>query len=250
VTPLDVRNRQETPEAPQALLKRARLGDADARNRLIQDYTPFVLKVASQKAGRYLTLGSDDEVSVALLAFNEAIDAFDEDRGSFLTFSQTVIQRRLVDYFRRDRGRQHEVMLSDLELADEQRVEPGPLDRAAHEAWSATREEDERRHEIEEYQEFLAKLNIRFADLARMAPKHRDSRDRVISMARAAVRMMGDERALLERGELPVQTLAKEFGVSRRLIERHRTYILAVAVILLNDLPHLQEYLWERGNHE
>lgn len=239
-------NRQETPEAPQELLRRARRGDADARNRLIQDYTPFVLKVASQKVGRYLTPGSDDEVSVALLAFNEAIDAFDEGRGSFLSFSQTVIQRRLVDYFRRDRGRRHEVMLSELEPADEQRVEAGPLERAAHEAWNVTQEEADRRNEIEEYQELLANLNISFHDLVRMAPKHRDSRDRVISLARAAVRLAEDKRAVIERGELPVQRLVKEFGVSRRLIERHRLYILAVAFILLHDLPHLQSYLMER----
>ena len=72
---------------------------------------------------------------MALLAFNEAIDAYDQERGSFISFSQTVIQRRLV----------------------------------------------------------------------------------------------------------------KEFGVSRRLIERHRKYILAVAVLLSHDLPYLQQYVLERG---
>lgn len=212
---------------------------------------PFVMKVASQKVGRYLRPGSDDEVSVALMAFNEAIDAYVEDRGSFLSFSQTVIQRRLVDYFRRDRGRQHEVMLSDLEPADEdRRPDATPLDRAAQAAWGVTQEEEDRRREIAEYQGHLAKFHIRLEDVVRAAPKHRDSRDRAIDMARAAVRMAADQRALLERGELPVQTLAREFHVSRRLVERHRLYILAVAIIMMNDLPYLQEYLWERGYND
>lgn len=246
MAPLDTRTRREVPEAPQELLRRAKLGDADARNQLIQDYTPFVLKVASQKVGRFLRPGTDDEVSIALLAFNEAIDAYDGERGSFLGFSQTVIQRRLVDYFRRDRGRQHEVMLSDLERADEERVESSPLDQAAQLAWEASQEDDERRREIEEYGKLLANLGIRFQDLARRAPKHRDSRDRAIMLARAVVSRPDDCLALMERGDLPIKRLTEEFRVSRRLIERHRVYIVAAAVIMANDLPHLQQYLWDR----
>lgn len=243
---LDIRTRQNGPEAPQELLTRARSGDESARNQLIQDYTPFVLKVASQKAGRFLRPGIDEEISVALLAFNEAIDAYVPERGAFLSFSQTVIQRRLVDYFRRAQARQHEVLLSDLESDDSRRAEASPLDEAAQQVWMAAEDEQDRQREIDEYREILEKLGIRFGDLVRSAPKHRDSRARAISLARAVVQRPEDQVALMERGELPVRALLKQFKVSRRLIERHRTYIVAVAVILTRDLPHLREYLWER----
>lgn len=248
VTSLDTRTRRDTPEAPQEVLIRAKQGDVEARNRLIQDYTPFVLKVASQKVGRFLRPGTDDEVSVALLAFNEAIDAYDNARGSFLSFSQTVIQRRLVDYFRRHRGQHQELMLADLEgPREDQHSESTVLDQAAKSAWGLEQDDESRRREIEEYGQILARFGIRFADLVRAAPKHRDSRDRVINLARAAVQEPEDQQALVERGELPTSALVQKFGVSRRLIERHRVYIVAVAVILTHDLPYLQEYLWDRG---
>ncbi|WP_243239449.1 RNA polymerase sigma-I factor [Sulfobacillus harzensis] len=228
-------------------MTRAKAGDQEARNQLIQDYTPFVMKVASQKTGRFLRPGVDEEISVALLAFNEAITAYDGGRGSFLSFSQTVIQRRLVDYFRRDRSRQHEVALSDFEEDDDRPHEPNPLDRLAQSTWTLVEEQEARRQEIVEYQAILARYDIAFSDLVKVAPKHRDSRDRAIQLARAVARDPVRAGALRERGELPVKALVEEFGVSRKLIERNRKYIVAVALILMHDFPHLQGYVLDRG---
>ncbi len=218
----------------------------EARNQLIQDYTPFVLKVASQKTGRFLRPGVDEEISVALLAFNEAITAYDGQRGSFLSFSQTVIQRRLVDYFRRDRGRQNEIALSEFEEDDQTLHEPNPLDRVAQATWGMQQEQEARRLEIEEYAKVLQQFHIGFSELARVAPKHRDSRDRAISIARAVARREEYRRALVDHGELPVKSLVEEFQVSRKLVERNRKYIIAVALILMHDFPYLQGYVLER----
>ncbi len=230
---------------PSELLNRARQGDVDARNQLIQDYTPFVLKVASQKAGRFLRPGVDEEISVALLAFNEAIDAYDGKRGSFLSFSQTVIQRRLVDYFRRGGRHAQEVPLSDFESEDPLDVELTPLDRAAESAWQLRQEQEQRRLEIEEYGQLLDRYGLRLNQLPDLAPKHRDSRSRAIRVARWVIQHPQHRAALVSRGELPIKVLAETFGVSRKLIERNRRYIVAVCVMLVNDLPHLQAYLEE-----
>lgn len=230
---------------PSELLNRARQGDVDARNQLIQDYTPFVLKVASQKAGRFLRPGVDEEISVALLAFNEAIDAYDGKRGSFLSFSQTVIQRRLVDYFRRGGRHLQEVPLSEFESEDPLEVESTPLDRASESAWQLRQEQEQRRLEIEEYGQLLSRYGLSLSHLPEIAPKHRDSRSRAIQLARWVIQHPEHRAALVARGELPIKGLAEMFGVSRKLVERNRRYIVAVCVLLANDLPHLQAYLEE-----
>lgn len=228
------------------LLGEAQRGNDEARNQLIQDYTPFVLKVASQKTGRYLRPGIDEEISVALLAFNEAISAYQNDRGSFLSFSQTVIQRRLVDYFRRDRSRQHEVLLSELDDEALPGHEPSPLDRLAQSSWGLVQEQEDRRHEIDEYATLLARYGMGLSDLVKVAPKHRDARDRAITLARAVATDPDHRQLLVERGELPVKALVHAFGVSRKLVERNRKYIIAVALILIHDFPHLQGYILAR----
>ncbi len=45
--------------------------------------------------------GIDEELSIALMAFNEAIDGYDTSKGSFLSFAKLVINRRLIDYLRK-----------------------------------------------------------------------------------------------------------------------------------------------------
>lgn len=242
---LSIRFRRPRAENPEALLARAQAGDAEARNQLIQDYTPFVLKVASQKTGRFLRPGVDEEISVALWAFNQAISSYEGGRGSFIAFSQTVIQRRLVDYFRRDRGRQYEVSLSQLEEETDDRLS-NPLDRMAQATWGMVEEQEQRRLEIDEYQSLLQRFGIGWADLVAAAPRHRDSRERAILIARRVAHHPPFRDLLLEKGELSVKALVEEFQVSRKLIERNRKYIIAVAVIFLHDLPYLQGYVLAR----
>ncbi len=60
---------------------------------------------------QYLVLGRDDEASIAMIAFNEAIDAYSSDGGgaSFLSFAEIVIKRRMVDFFRRQARRADEI---------------------------------------------------------------------------------------------------------------------------------------------
>jgi len=243
----------ESQQAVQATLKdlvtRAKAGDEDARNQLIHDYLPFVLKVTSQKARRYVNPGQDDEVSVAMLAFNEAIDAYVEGRGNFLSFSQTVIQRRLVDYYRREKARDRALPLSQWEDEEETSPEAIPLLEAARAVWQQEEADAERRRELEVYEALLRRAGLSFNDLVRVAPKHRDTRMTAIALARE-VASRPDYRELVESGEVPTGYLVKTCSVSRRLVERHRSYIVSVALILSHDFPYLQEYLAERGSNE
>ncbi|MEW6447844.1 MAG: sigma factor, partial [Bacillota bacterium] len=79
----------------------AQAGDSQAREKVLVQSQAFVARVAARYARRYLHWSNDDELSVAWLALNEAIDQFRPGSGtSFLAFAKVVIRRRLVDYFR------------------------------------------------------------------------------------------------------------------------------------------------------
>ena len=67
--------------------------------RFIEAYQPFILRTASQCAGFSVTR-SDDEFSIALLAFYEAVRQYDPAGGSFGAFAALVIRHRLADYYR------------------------------------------------------------------------------------------------------------------------------------------------------
>ena len=67
--------------------------------RFIQAHEAFVLRCASRHAGFAVTR-SDDEYSVALLAFYEAIKGYDPASGPFGAYASLVIGRRLADHYR------------------------------------------------------------------------------------------------------------------------------------------------------
>ena len=231
----------------QSLVQAARAGEAAARERLIEKYQPFILKIAATVSRRYLQPGRDDEISVALMGFNEAIDCYQlGGKVPFLSFAEIVIRRRLVDYFRSQAVHNRELPLSSFEVEGEEERE-GPwlpaLAREAEAAQARVEESVERREEIMQLRTLLAEYGLSFTELARSTPKHADTRDRMIEIGRAVASDSQLRAQIKKRKALPIMAVALLSGLSRKTVERHRRYLLALVLILTNDLPHLQTYL-------
>lgn len=63
-------------------------GDKDLQNDLIQQYKPFIAKTVSSVCKRYID-EKDDEFSIGLIAFNEAIEKYSAEKGnSLLAFAE------------------------------------------------------------------------------------------------------------------------------------------------------------------
>lgn len=226
------------------LLEPARQGDKQAREDLIRKYTPLVLRVGSQVSGRYLTVGRDEEVSVGLIALNEAIDRFNPERGaSFISFAELVIKRRLVDHYRRQKG-QNEIPLSELQGEDEEgnlleHVEV----RQAVADYDRKLEAEARKQEIIRFSQRLAAFGIKFSELADVSPKHEDARERALEAAQVVASHPLLSSHMLGKKELPLKQLEERVGVSRKTLERQRKFIIAVALIMLEDFYHLRHYI-------
>lgn len=211
--------------------------------RFIEAHEGFILRTASRNAGHTITR-SDDEYSVALVAFYEAVRSYDPQSGPFGAYASLVIGRRLADYYRSAHRFDPEVSLAPQtfdgaveEDAADAGVQLAVVEKMteAHEASAA--------EEIESANEQFAKYGFSFYDLASCSPKT-DKTRRGCAMAAASLGRSTVLCASLRRThELPVRALAKESGVSARLIERHRNYIVAAALLLDGDYPVLSEYL-------
>lgn len=226
------------------LLGKAKTGDADARERLISAYTPFILKVGSQVSGRYIRPGVDDEFSIGMMAFNEAIDSYRPGESNFLAFAGMIIRRRLIDYFRQ---RKPEIPFSSVlvEGEDGEQAQIEGKKGVSLEVDDAV-ETVERREEIHRYGAALADFGISFRDLVICCPKHYDARERAKQVARVIAQdreLMGH---LLARKSLPVGKLEELGVVSKKTLERQRKYIIALALIMGGDYPYLREYVSAR----
>ena len=230
--------------SPDHLVAQAQAGDTGAREVLLRDYQPFVLRVVSRVRGGYVTRSSE-EAAIGLVAFNEAIDSFRPDRGvAFLTFCETVIRRRLIDHYRRQARGAREVPLSALEEEDDEGSVYAPVEvEAAQAAHQAYLEAWDRREEVVRFGARLKEMGLSIRELVRVSPRHRDARQRALQVARYLAARPALGRQVLERGVLPVRELEENLGLGRKMLERNRKYILAMTLVLLEDFPYLQDYL-------
>lgn len=242
--------RKATGECPvdiAALVARAQRGDDEARNNVLDTLSAFALGVARGAGGRSLDR-TDEEYSIALLAINEAIDAFNITKGaSFQTFAETVIQRRLIDLMRK-KARYREVPRSFLATntnGEEYEDIPAEVNAAEQRHRDALLSE-ERRLEIESLSVELSQFGLSFADLPSQTPKHADARANAIGLAAALVADGVLWEDCLRKKLLPVATLCERKMLSRKTVERHRKYIIAVALVLGGDYPMLRHYVGVR----
>jgi len=105
-------------------------------------------------------MGQDDEASIGLLAFNEAIDKYSEDKGAkFLTFAEIVIKRRLTDYYRKESRFTNNVLhLSDFNSDENQEQEMLLEVQEANKAYQIEEEAFNTKQEIIQYTKNLAEF--------------------------------------------------------------------------------------------
>ena len=225
------------------LLNMATGGDAGAREKLLEACQPFVFKVASRLCNRSLEWGRDDELSIGLIALNEAVERYQRDLGvPFLAYARLVIRSRLIDYIRRQ-GREKEtcVLIPDDNFGGAGRAE---ITRAL-ELHLDDVAAQERREEISAYGDMLKQYRITLGDLVKVSPRHRETRQTLLRVAH----QLAESEALMARFKeskrLPLEELMRLTGVGRKVLERGRKYIIAVALILYHsdELVYLYSYI-------
>ena len=240
--------RAEEPELLQTVL--AAKTDELAFETLIRRYRQWILRCASESARRYVT-DSDDAWSVALMAFHEAVQSYEEGKGSFRALASVVIRRRVLDYLRSEGRHSAEMaVLPDAFDGVLEEDEATPLAIAVQRAIMEESMEEESgtraeraREEIAEMQAILNLYGFCFYDLIECSPKavktKRSCAQAVRTLIASAVMM-----ALMRlKRLLPIKELSTQSGVVRKILERHRKYIITSAEILDGDFPILASYL-------
>lgn len=228
------------------LVFQAQNGDDSIRHDLLEEYRPFVKKVASKACKRYIS-DSMDEFSVGLLALNEAIDQYDKGQGSkFLTFASVVIHRRIIDHIRKE-SRHNHVLLPVEEDEDGNLQENYVEQRTSIDKYQRDLESKSRAEEIFEYQKLLLNYDITFEILSTQCPKHIDARENAKQIAKVVYENTDIRSYLEEKRRLPIKELEEIVSCSRKTIERNRKYIIAMALIYIGNFSTLKSYIEPEG---
>ena len=193
----------------------------DEMNRLIKEYIPFIRKTAV----KVIPPGAYDSFSTtAMSAFAEAVEKFRNNKGRFLGFASLVITNRIKDQVRKE-FKPDEIPSDDVEI-----IEP-------------FEEKADRKLEVNMFREELSDFGIVLDDLLKDSPKHKGSR---IKANKAAETLSGNEilfGVLIDTKKVPVKKLGEFSGISIKLIEQKRKYIIARALLRQDKYSYLSEFV-------
>lgn len=218
----------------------------DAADELILQYMPFIKSETSKFIKRAPIEGQDDELSIAMIAFHEAIQAYDQDKGSFVSLASTLIRNRLIDFWRSNKRHDDVISLETTVYSgddSEQRLEDTLADDFDQEEAYTSREATQA--EIEELSQQMLDFGVSLEDVAENCPKQERTLlacQSVIDAAKSNEDIMED---FLRSKRLPIKRIVDLSGVAKKTIERHRKYIVALLLIYSNGYEIIRGHLRE-----
>ncbi len=213
-------------------------------DKLIQEYKPFIASVVEGAVGRYVRYGEDDELSIALMAFEESIRGFDSSKGNFLSFAKNVIRKRLIDFYRKENRHNKVVPLTDrFTGADEEGDEIDFSQQEAIKIHLENQAAELRRMEIEDLRKELNGWGLTYSDVAKSSPKQVGTRKTYLQVVNYILSMPELLGSMKRKRYLPIAEILKYLKVPRKKIERGRNYIIAAVLILSGDYQYLKDFV-------
>ncbi len=218
-------------------------GNMEEADQLISDYMPFIESQVLKVMKRSVDVKKQDELSIGMIAFHEAINGYSKTRGSFLSYASLIIRNRIIDYWRKN-NRHNKVISLDTPVYEEDSTLEDTLSTDdSHDENLVVREAT--KEEIMELSQQMEGFGVSLTDIAENSPKQ----TRTLKACQQVVAYAKDNNEIMESflrtKQLPITRLAKETQVSKKTVERHRKYLVALLLIYSNGYEIIRGHLAE-----
>ena len=215
--------------------------DVLVADQLIGTYMPFIKAETAKFLKRPPMEGHDDELSIAMIAFHEAIGGYSRTRGAFLKYAAMLIRSRLIDYSRREQ-RHSRVISLDAPVGEDDTILGETLadERDPHEETAAR---DATRAEIEELTRQMQEFGVSLSDVADNCPKQQRTLDacrKALQYARENPELLD---TLLQTKRLPIGQLTTAAAWNVRRWNGTRKYMVALLLIYTNGYEIIRGHL-------
>jgi len=197
--------------------------DSNEINEFIKAYRPFIIKTISNLKNAYVDIDNDEEYSLALSAFLEALNKYDPHKGSFLGFARLVIESRLKTYFSKISKHQH-LDIEDMQIPDNSGNE-------------------ELIDDIKSFEKHLLTFGIDFEILITASPKHIDTRKNAVKLGYKTSQVPSFVEHIYNKKRLPITLMSKAFDATVKVIKKSKLFILSVVIIYDKKLTSIEEWL-------
>ena len=188
--------------------------DEEELNMLIEEYKPFIASTLQKITGKFLQYGYDDELTIGMMAFKEAIDAYDKGKGKFLNLAKQVITLREIDYYRKYKKLKNTIYLKEDYDIEDKETNHLMLNRAIEE-YKCTNLNEMRKSEILEYKKELKEWGIEFVELVKVSPKQQKLKKTYKNIAQLIIQDQDMLNKLISMKRLPIKEIEKNITINR-----------------------------------
>jgi len=218
----------------------------DEKNAFIEEYKPFIAASVEKATGKYVSYGRDEELSIGLIAFDEAIVNYDSEKGSFLSFAGNVIRRRLIDYYRKEKKHNAVTCIGDYSNEKVDEDETSEYIAVVEESRDKYYQEEInrlRKQELEELKEELSVWGLKFSDVAKSSPKHKTTKNSYLQIVKYIIDRPELVDKIRTKQYLPIAEIVEGTKLPRKTIEHSRNYVIAAMIILTGNYCCIREFI-------
>jgi len=210
----------------------------DDRDKFIEDNKNFIYNTAYKVCKRKLDWHNDDELSISLIAFNNACNTYNKSKGNFYSYAAVLIKNALIDSFRKAKNTPFLVFDNEDDTIEYLDTKSSIIE------FEKSLETKRRAEEIMLFSKELSSYKISFSDLVESSPSHKDTRDSLLNLALLCIKDENILSTIKRKKTLPVKEILLLGNYNRKFIENWRRYILVLILILSTDeYPYIKSYL-------
>lgn len=225
--------------------------DPSLSDEFIRQYMPFIKAETTKFTKRPVTEDGEDELSIAMFAFYEAMTSYEEQKGAFFPYASLAIRHRLIDYYRKEKRNEGHISLDAPTGEDEDGTLADTL-KSDTNVEKQVSEQSAAREEIELFIKDLETFGLTLTDIADNCPKQK----RTFRICRETLAYARQNPEILtemvETKKLPIGKLARGYGSVKKKLERHRKYMIAILLAYTNGFEiirgHLNQMAPQKGD--
>lgn len=202
-------------------------------NEIIEEYIPFIIKTISKFTNRYVSIENDEEFSIGLVGFYEAVQKYNNDKGPFLPFAQLVITSRLKNYYNKEN--KHNLHISMDSMEEEGINIKEKLSNPIEDKSELVDEMDELKREINIF-------GFSLEDLVDEAPKHVDTRANALDLSEKVSKDKPLVDFMYTKMRLPIKQISLKYRVTQKVIKGSKKFIITGIIIFYKNFRNLK--LW------
>ncbi len=219
----------------------------EKKNLFLTEERDHILHLTARILKKTVT-DSDDEFSIALMAVSEALDSYNGDKGAFWNYAALVIRSRILDEYRKKARHSSELLLDPVSFGGELRDEDEDAAisvRIELNRKTAVYIDNPLKDELDALEKELKEYDIDLFELPKVSPKSGKTKRDCAELIKAFFLPPPLMELLKKTGKLPVAELLKRYRASRKLIDRHRKFILASILIKAGDYSKIESFMTE-----